>query len=129
METNQTEVVDQVPDVGTIIDAGIARREAERLALRGGITNAQKYNAVVAIAAGVVAKTLSETGRTPLTDAIFEDAGFKPTTDTRMDALKRGRQMYADSAELLRQAHLAGEARVDRDTRRAISIAKAELHH
>ena len=125
-DTIQTEVNDR-PDIGAIIDAGVARREAQRSAAQGATTEAERYAAALAAAADSVADELSATGVAPSSDAIFEAAGFTPSTETRMAALSAGRRIYADRAEALRQVRLAGESAEKTSTRRAIALAQLEL--
>jgi hypothetical protein len=114
-------------DIGEIIDAGSARREAEREAARPRFADAERYAAAVDEAAALVARTLAATSVAPSTDVIFVAAGFTPNTETRMAALTAGRRIYANRAEVLRLEHAAGVTRAEARVHSAVNVARFEL--
>lgn len=125
------ESTNEVRDLGEIIDSGNARREAEQLAKRGGVSAEERYEDAVAEAAGVVASTLEATGTAPLdsvaVDGIFRAAGFTPDSETRMAAVRLGRRIYAERQDARGKAEREGEASAASARRSAAYIAKADL--
>ncbi len=114
-------------EIGAIIDAGIARREAERPATIKRLDDAERYAAALAEAATLVATSLEATGREVSVDAIFEAAGFKPTGDMRMEAFRAGRRINADRVEALRQSQIEGERLANLKIGQEVHIATFEL--